>query len=112
MFSLSHGYSQKGAKPAIFTYISGLLLLIVSFWISLSIIQIVGWFLLLIGFSLFVVDIREILQKRLRRRLDKPFSFSILVIFIGFSIYVILFIFVFFILINYTIFVYLFFFYI
>src|SRR5690625_1091657 len=75
MFSLSHGYSQKGAKPAIFTYISGLLLLIVSFWISLSIIQIVGWFLLLIGFSLFVVDIREILQKRLRRRLDKPFHF-------------------------------------
>jgi len=92
MFSLSHGYSQKGAKPAIFTYISGLLLLIVSFWISLSIIQIVGWFLLLIGFSLFVVDIREILQKRLRRRLDKPFSFSILAIFIGFSIHVIAFI--------------------
>src|SRR5690625_5874123 len=92
MFSLSHRYMKKVTKLSIFKYILRLLLLIVSFLIFLSIIQIVGWFLLLIGFSLFVVDIREILQKRLRRRLDKPFSFSILAIFIGFSIHVIAFI--------------------
>src|SRR5690625_4093303 len=39
MFSLSHGFSKKGAKPAFFIYITGLLILILSFWLPMSGIQ-------------------------------------------------------------------------
>src|SRR5690625_4102872 len=62
MFSLSHGFSMKGAKPAYFTYISGLILLVASFWAQMTILQTIGWGLLLTGFIFFVTDIREILS--------------------------------------------------
>lgn len=92
MFSLSHGFTMKGAKPAFFLYISGLVMLIMSFLIHTPMIQVIGWALLLVGYSCFVVDIRDILKKRIKRKLDKPFSFSILAIFIGLAIHVIAFI--------------------
>src|SRR5690625_4974360 len=72
MFSLSHGFSMKGAKPAFFTYIAGLITLICSFWTEAAFMQTLGWALLLTGFVFFVIDVREILKKRLRRKLDKP----------------------------------------
>lgn len=87
MFSLSHGFSMKGAKCAFFTYIAGLLLLICAFWVSQPFIKTVGFTLQFIGFTFFVMDIKEILKKRLKRRLDKPFSFSILAIFIGYGLH-------------------------
>lgn len=87
MFSLSHGFSMKGAKPAFFTYIIGLLILISAFWLHSLTIQTIGWLLLFVGYSFFITDVWEILKKRLRRKLDKPFSFSILAIFIGFAIH-------------------------
>src|SRR5690606_21630672 len=87
MFSLSHGFSMKGAKPAFFTYIIGLLILISAFWLHSLTIQTIGWLLLFVGYSFFITDLWEILKKRLRRKLDKPFSFSILAIFIGFAIH-------------------------
>ncbi len=92
MFSLSHGYSENGAKPAFISYIIGLMIMIISFWITEPLIQIIGWLLLLSGFTFFVTDIWEILQKRLRRKLDKAFSFSIMAIFIGLTIHLIAFI--------------------
>src|SRR5699024_3717964 len=39
MFSLSHGFSMKWAKPAFFTYSIGLLMLISSFWLHHSVLQ-------------------------------------------------------------------------
>lgn len=93
MFSLSHGFTMKGAKPAFFLYVSGLVMLIISFWVQPRMIQTIGWALLLIGYGCFVVDIRDILKRRLKRNLDKPFSFSILAIFIGLVIHVAAFIF-------------------
>lgn len=77
MFSLSHGFSMKWAKPAFFTYISGLTVLIISFWIELSHLNFLGWLLLFVGFLFFGLDMKEILDKRMKKRLDKPFFFSL-----------------------------------
>jgi len=89
MFSLSHGFSMKWAKPAFFTYSIGLLMLISSFWLHHSVLQMISWFILFAGFGFFVLDVREILAKRLRKKLDKPFSFSIFAIGIGFIVHLI-----------------------
>jgi len=91
MFSLSHGFSQKNAQLAFLIYVTGLIILNISYWFSLLYIQMLGWTFLLIGFSLFVLDIREILQKRLRRKLDIPLSFALLAILNGLLIHVLAF---------------------
>ncbi|WP_226376957.1 hypothetical protein [Oceanobacillus halotolerans] len=91
MFSLSHGFSMKFAKPAFFSYIAGLLVLISGFWLVASFIQTIGWLVLLVGFSLFVLDIKEILTKRLKKKLDKPFTFALLAIANGLVIHVLAF---------------------
>ena len=88
MFSLSHGASMKRAKPSFYMYVFGLLLLILSFWLNQSFIQPLSWLFLLIGFGLFALDIKEILTKRLRRKLDKPFHFATLAIINGWVIHV------------------------
>ncbi|WP_188632711.1 hypothetical protein [Lentibacillus kapialis] len=93
MFSLSHGFSMKWAKPAFLTYISGLLILIGSFWTKTQFIDSIGWFVLLAGFFFFVLDIREILAKRLKKKLDKPFSFSLIAIINGLGVHVLAFVF-------------------
>ncbi|MFC3015324.1 hypothetical protein ACFOEL_02870 [Virgibacillus litoralis] len=93
MFSLSHGYSMKWAKPAFITYIVGLVSLISSFWMENTLVQSNGWFLLLTGFFFFVLDIKEILAKRLKKKLDKPFSFSVLAIFNGLGVHMLAFMF-------------------
>lgn len=92
MFSLSRDFSMKWAKPAFFTYIIGLIVLISSLWLQMELLQTLGWFSLLIGFGFFVLDIREILQNRLRRKLDKPFSFALLAIVNGLIIHLLAFI--------------------
>ncbi|WP_088049729.1 hypothetical protein [Virgibacillus dakarensis] len=89
MFSLSHGYSMKWAKTAFFTYIAGLLGLIGSFWTGSALLSGIGWILLLAGFSFFFFDIREILAKRIKKKLDRPFSFSLLAIHIGLGVHII-----------------------
>lgn len=80
MFSLSHGFSMKGAKPAFFTYIAGLAVTIISFWVDVPIVDTTGWALLFAGFLFFTLDIKEILAKRLKKNLDKPFIFSLIAI--------------------------------
>lgn len=89
MFSLSHGFSMKWAKPAFLTYVIGLVLLIGSYWLETHSIQTVGWILLCGGFTFFGLDVREILTKRLRRKLDKPFAFAVFAIGIGFFVHLI-----------------------
>ena len=80
MFSLSHGFSLKWTGLSFSTYVFGLLVLIVSFWINFSALTTVGWLFLFIGFSFFALDMRAILHKRLKKKLDKPFTFSVIAI--------------------------------
>jgi len=83
MFSLSHGFSMKWARPAFFFYIVGMVSLLSSFWLDVSVLRVLGWFLLWAGFTCFGLDIKEILQKRIKKKLDQPFRFSILAIMFG-----------------------------
>ncbi|WP_026092414.1 hypothetical protein [Calidifontibacillus oryziterrae] len=87
MFSLSHGFSMKLSKPVLIIYLFGLSVTIASFWLESN-----GWFqlgliLLFIAFSIFVWHIKEIIDKRLKKNLDKPFMFSLLAILIGWGIH-------------------------
>ncbi|RYG72639.1 hypothetical protein EU245_09650 [Lentibacillus lipolyticus] len=91
MFSLSHGYSMKWAKPAFITYLAGLVILISSFWTDNALLEMVGWFMLLAGFFFFILDVREILANRLKKKLDKPFSFSLVAIMNGLGVHVLAF---------------------
>ncbi|SHG22834.1 hypothetical protein SAMN05216225_102134 [Ornithinibacillus halophilus] len=92
MFSLSHGFSMKWAKPAFVTYVVGLISLILSFWLNNGLIQTIGWFIVMIGFLFFFFDVKEILAKRVKKKLDKSFAFAILAIFIGLGIHVVAFV--------------------
>ncbi|MFD1360184.1 hypothetical protein [Lentibacillus salinarum] len=92
MFSLSHGYAMKWAKPAFTTYIAGLVILIGSFWAGMKLFETIGWFLLLAGFFFFVLDIREMLAKRMKKKLDKPFSFSLVAIMNGLGVHMLAFV--------------------
>ncbi|MUK90597.1 hypothetical protein GMD78_19760 [Ornithinibacillus sp. L9] len=87
MFSLSHGFSMKWAKPALLTYVIGLIVLISSFWSSREIGQTIGWGLLFFGFGFFCLDIKDILSKRVKKKLDKSFSFALLAIINGLTIH-------------------------
>lgn len=80
MFSLSHGFSMKWAKPSFYFYLAGLVITITSYWIDNHIVQVAGFFFLLLGFLLFALDIKEILAKRMKKKLDTPFTFSLFAI--------------------------------
>ena len=83
MFSLAHGFSMKLSKPIYYLYILGLLSSILSFWNNQSIFFQLGMTLLFVSFSLFVWHIKQIIKKRLKKNLDKPFIFSLVAIVIG-----------------------------
>lgn len=83
MFSLSHGYSMKLAGFVYGFYMAGLLLVFASFFLKLSILFQLGFFLLFVGFSFFITHIATILKKRVKKKLDRPFSFAMLAIVFG-----------------------------
>ena len=83
MFSLSHGFTNKWTDPALYTYLTGLAVTIISYWVHLPTIRAVGLLLLFIGYGFFALDMKEILAKRVKKKLDKPFSFSITAIWNG-----------------------------
>ncbi|MBB6453088.1 hypothetical protein HNQ94_001536 [Salirhabdus euzebyi] len=87
MFSLSHGFSMKWSMKAFLLYILGLLALIFTFWIKMSILQPIGWAVLFLAFTLFLLDMREILAKRSKKRLDRPFLFAIIALHLGWFIH-------------------------
>ncbi|WP_194842011.1 hypothetical protein [Gracilibacillus salitolerans] len=89
MFSLSHGYSTHYAKYAITSYIIGLLFVSVSFWIQIAYVQSIGFLLLAIGFTLFTYNMKIIYQNRFKKKLDKPFIFSLIAIVLGNLIHII-----------------------
>lgn len=83
MFSLSHGFPMVQARYAYGIYMSGLMITLISFFTNNSILLKVGFLLLLVGFSIFSWHIYIIIKKRLKKKLDKPFSFSLVAIGLG-----------------------------
>jgi hypothetical protein len=83
MFSLSHGFPMVHARYVYGLYISGLVITLLSFFTSNDLLLKAGFFLLLAGFSIFSWHISIIIKKRLKKKLDKPFSFSIVAIGLG-----------------------------
>ncbi|SDZ74574.1 hypothetical protein SAMN05421743_10131 [Thalassobacillus cyri] len=87
MFSLSHGFSMRWAKPAFISYVSGLILLILGVWSSAGWLLTFGWGFLWIGFTGYAVDMEEIVTKRIKKKLDQPFVFSLVSICFGWVIH-------------------------
>jgi hypothetical protein len=91
MFSLAHGYPMKLAKYVYSFYASGLVLLVLSFFFKQPVLQKGGFFLLLVGFSLFIWHIGIIVKKRIKKKLDRPFKFALLAIVFGEIIHIVAF---------------------
>lgn len=87
MFSLAHGFSMKLSKPIYILYILGLLSTILSFWMNQTYLFQLGMILLFVSFTLFVWHVKQIIKKRLKKILDKPFIFSLIAIVIGWVIH-------------------------
>ncbi len=83
MFSLSHGFPMVQARYVYGFYLSGLIVTALSFFTGNSLLAKSGFFLLLAGFSIFSWHISLIIKKRLKRKLDKPFSFALSAIAFG-----------------------------
>ncbi|ETI70039.1 hypothetical protein [Neobacillus vireti] len=83
MFSLSHGFPMVQARYVYSIYVSGLVITIISFISNNSVLTKIGFFLLLAGFSIFSWHISIIIKKRLKKKLDKPFTFALLAIGFG-----------------------------
>jgi hypothetical protein len=83
MFSLAHGFPMVQARYVYGFYVSGLIITGLSFFIEESFLVKLGFFLLLVGFSTFTYHISIIIKKRLKKKLDKPFSFALIAILFG-----------------------------
>lgn len=80
MFSLAHGFSMILSKAVYIVYGVGLLTTITSFYFTDSFLFQIGLFGLFLGFTLFSYHIFLIIKVRLKKKLDKPFIFSLLAI--------------------------------
>lgn len=87
MFSLAHGFSMKWSKPALSFYLIGLVAAILSYWVELIGLRPIGFLFLFLGFGCFFLDMREIIVKRMKKKLDMPFTFSIFAILNGLIIH-------------------------
>lgn len=83
MFSLSHGFPMVHARYVYGSYVTGLVVSLVSFFNGSSSLLKIGFFLLFVGFSIFSWHISIIIKKRLKKKLDKPFTFSLIAIGLG-----------------------------
>ncbi|MEO2076445.1 MAG: hypothetical protein ABGX20_13825 [Bacillus sp. (in: firmicutes)] len=83
MFSLSHGFPMVHARFVYGLYTMGLVTVLFSFFMDNSILLKVGFFLLLAGFSVFSWHISIIIKKRLKKKLDKPFTFGLVAVGLG-----------------------------
>lgn len=92
MFSLAHGYSMKLAKYVYGFYISGLIFVLISFFNNQALLFKSGFLLLFVGFSFFVWHVSTIIKKRIKKKLDRPFSFALLSILFGEIIHLLAFI--------------------
>ncbi|MGG3562547.1 hypothetical protein ABES03_13215 [Neobacillus rhizosphaerae] len=83
MFSLSHGFPMIQARFVYGLYTGGLVTLLISFFMENHFLLKMGFFLLLAGFSVFSWHISIIIKNRLKKKLDKPFTFALVAIGIG-----------------------------
>ncbi|MFO1444666.1 hypothetical protein KDN24_15960 [Bacillus sp. Bva_UNVM-123] len=87
MFSLSHGYSMKLANFVYPIYIGGLVIAMISFFMGKSGLFTMAIFLLFVGFSCFMYHISLILKKRVKKKLDRSFTFALIAIASGWIIH-------------------------
>ncbi|GAB7388147.1 hypothetical protein BSNK01_19840 [Bacillaceae bacterium] len=93
MFALSHGFSEKLSHWVYGVYVLGLAVTWFSFfherfaWAFTP-----GVFLLWLGFSLFGFHIRQILRKKLKKKLDPGFVFALFAIATGWLVHLFAFI--------------------
>jgi len=83
MFSLSHGFPMVQAKYVFAFYISGLVLSLIAFFTNNNLLLKIGFVLLFVGFTIFSWHISLIIKKRLKKTLDKPFTFALVAIGLG-----------------------------
>ncbi|MFK9093406.1 hypothetical protein [Bacillus salipaludis] len=92
MFSLSHGFPMVHARYVYGLYVAGLLVSFISLFTGIGILLKIGFLLLLAGFSIFSWHISIIIKKRLKKKLDEPFTFSLIAIGLGNIIHLVAFI--------------------
>ncbi|RHW42304.1 hypothetical protein D1B31_06700 [Neobacillus notoginsengisoli] len=78
MFSLAHGFGMKLAKVVFAVYAGGLVAMLLSFWTGNKFGLGFGLTLLAAGFLLFAWHIKHIIDKRIKKKLDKPFLFALI----------------------------------
>lgn len=83
MFSLAHGFSMKPAPYIFMVYVSGIISLILSFYFVSHLLEVAGTFLLFAGFLLFAWHVKKIIDKRVKKKLDRPFMFALFAIACG-----------------------------
>lgn len=93
MFSLAHGFPMNLAKFVYLTYAFGLLVTVFGLIGQLTILVVIGMFLLFIGFSLFTWHMRVIVKKRVKKNLDRPFKFALTAIGFGAVLHLLAFLF-------------------
>ncbi|QOR67538.1 hypothetical protein IM538_05190 [Cytobacillus suaedae] len=88
MFSLAHGFSMDLSKWVLSFYLTGLVITVISFNNASDGLFQFGMLLLTLGFGTFSFHIYKILKTRLKKKLDKPFTFSLIAIGIGLLIHI------------------------
>lgn len=87
MFSLAHGFSMKLSHWVVSIYLIGLVTTVGSFILQRNYLFQLGLLFLAIAFGLFAYHISLIIKARLKKKLDKPFVFSLMAIGFGFIIH-------------------------
>ena len=80
MFSLSHGYSMRPAPYAFAIYVLGIILFIFSFMTGSHSLEVFGTLFLFAGFLVFTWHVKKIIDKRVKKKLDRPFMFALFAI--------------------------------
>ncbi len=80
MFSLSHGYSMKPAPYVFGVYVVGIISLISSFLTGIHLFEVLGTLMLFSGFMIFTWHVKLIIDKRVKKKLDRPFMFALFAI--------------------------------
>lgn len=83
MFSLAHGFTMKPAVYVYIFYLTGVILMVASFFTGNHLLEILGTFMLLAGFLTFTWHVKKMIDKRVKRKLDRPFMFALFAISCG-----------------------------
>lgn len=92
MFSLAHGFPMHISQYVYGTYIAGLVTTIIASTYHLPAMQTVGLLLLFSGFVLFACHMWLVIKNRMKKKLDRPFIFSLIAIIWGGIIHLLAFI--------------------